>query len=111
MANVEGHQMYFSDGLNGQDERLDYLTNLFERLQCATIDACDLDLDLITFAQNSYLFCVILKDPFPQTDQIKEEEDVSKTSSSVSTQATYRRFLSGAGTTRENTGPMGSNIR
>lgn len=73
MANVHGVKMYFSDGLKDQDDRLDDLTNLFEQLQCATIDACHPELDLITFAQNAHLFSVILKDRFPQTNYSMEE--------------------------------------
>ncbi|RDB30568.1 hypothetical protein Hypma_007143 [Hypsizygus marmoreus] len=53
--------IWLSNGLEEQDDKLDILTNLFEKLQLATVETSDPGLDLITFAQNTFYFGVILK--------------------------------------------------
>ncbi|KAG5716208.1 hypothetical protein E4T56_gene10748 [Termitomyces sp. T112] len=53
--------VFLSERLVGQDERLDHLVNLFEMLQLATVETCNPTLDLLTFVQSAYYFAVIMK--------------------------------------------------
>ncbi|KAG6907696.1 hypothetical protein DXG01_007752 [Tephrocybe rancida] len=64
--------LYLSDRLIGQDDRLEQLFSLFEQLQLATVEACQPTLDLLTFSDRAFYFAVILKRPF--TEPVVEEE-------------------------------------
>ncbi|KAG6875405.1 hypothetical protein C0992_003999 [Termitomyces sp. T32_za158] len=68
--------LYLSKGLSGQDERFDYLLDLFEQLQLATVETCNPDMDLASFAQTAYYFAVIMRR--------KRERDLKRKTSSSS---------------------------
>lgn len=54
-------EIELSRGLEDQDDNLDSLTILFEKLQLVTVEAADPVMDLITFAHNVYYFAVIIE--------------------------------------------------
>lgn len=76
-------EITLSHGLIDQDDNLDFLTTLFEKLQLATVEAADPGIDIITFAHSAHYFAVILA---------KEPVQASSTtsSSSLSDSATNR---------------------
>lgn len=75
MAEPGPGEIWLSEGLVGQDERLDELFALFEQLQLATVDAANPALDLLTFAQSAFYFAVIMKKRSrPQVQQPPQQE-------------------------------------
>ena len=66
-------EVILSRGLVGQDDNIDILLSLFDNLQNATVEAAVSGLDLITFAQSTHYFAVILERPAAHTGAQTEQ--------------------------------------
>lgn len=63
MGDEQNGGIVLSRGLLDQDDNIDTLSELFEKMQLVTVDIADPSLDLITFAQSAHYFAVILERP------------------------------------------------
>jgi hypothetical protein len=75
-------QIILSPGLHDQDDNIDFLVGLFEKLQLATVETADPHLDLFTFVQSTYYFAVILERPPPPPPPKESTEDKDQGSTS-----------------------------